>query len=131
MAITVLRNKTARDIHYQQNSFLYSRFNFNDVDVTTTTPKVYLGVLPANCMPKECIIRINTSFDKDFTIGTTVSASQVATSFDFVRGTTGTYEVDRAYGNLTTTDMPVFIQFQSTGATIGQADIWLQYVQAK
>jgi hypothetical protein len=131
MAITVLRNQSARDIHWQQPTYLYRKFKFNDVDVTSTTPKVYLGVLPANCLPGETEVRINTTFDKDFQIGTTVSAAAIASSFDFVRGTTGTYAVDRFAGSVTTTDLPVYIQFQSSAATIGEAEIWLNFKSAR
>ena len=134
MAITVTRTRSARFYHTQQVHFLYRRFNFNDVDQSTTQPaKFYLGVLPAHCMPLETYVRVNTAFTgANLISGTSVAGSSatVVSTNDVTAGTSGTYVVDRYMGTYSTVDVPVYIQTKASGETVGQADIWQAYIPA-
>jgi hypothetical protein len=135
MAISVVRTRSAR--HHQGNQqahYLYQRFNFNDHDQTASgAAKFYLGVLPANCMPLETIVRINSSFTgNNLIVGTSAAGSSAAvvSTGDVVSNVQGTYVVERYFGTLSTVDLPLFIQTKATGETIGQADVWQAYLPA-
>ena len=135
MAITALRKQTARIQHgAQQTHYLYRRFNGFDIDTTATAPATfYLGVLPANCMPLECIVRVNTAFTSgEVIVGTSAAGSSavVVSTLDTACATTATYVVDRYMGTLSTVDVPLYIQTKSSGQTNGQVDIWLSYLPA-
>ncbi len=135
MAISVVRTRSARVYHTQQTHHLYRRFNFNDIDQATTQPaKFYLGVLPAYAMPKDCTVRINSSFTgANLIVGTSAAGSSAAvvSTADVTAGTTGTYIVDRYTGTYSTVDVPIFIQTKASGETLGQADVWLEYLVAQ
>lgn len=132
MAITVLRTKSAKIHHNADVETAYARVKFS-TPMIDTAAKVCIGAYPQNSMPMETVVRINTTFDKDLIIGTSAAASAIATSVDIVRGTTDTYVVDRAYGTIGTTagDVPIYVQLSSTGATVGEADIWVRYMPAQ
>ncbi len=135
MAITALRKQSARINHgNQQAHYLYKRFNGFDIDTTATQPGVfYLGVLPANCMPLETIVRVNAAFTSgEVIVGTSAAGSSavVVSTADVVNTTTGVYVSDRYYGTLSTVDVPLYIQTKSSGQTNGQVDIWLTYLPA-
>ena len=139
MTVKVARKQTARVLPEQQLTYLYRKFNWNDISPAQTSQGEasgqgnYLGVLPANCCPQYCVVRINTSFDADIIIGTSAATSAVASTFDLVRGTTGTMQIDRYYGTHNTADTSLYIRFSSTSATptIGQAEIWLPFLPAQ
>ena len=134
MAVTVIRTRSARYNQTQNAMYLYQRFNFNDIDQTATQPaKFYLGVLPANAMPLETIVRINSTFTgANVIVGTSASGSSAAvvSTGDVTAGTTGTYIVDRYMGTYSTVDVPLFIQTKASGETVGQADVWQKYLPA-
>ena len=135
MAISVVRTRSARIHHGVQGTHhLYARFNFNDISQDATQPaKFYLGVLPAHSMPKECHVRINSSFTgANLICGTSAAGSSavVISTADVTAQTTGTYVVDRYYGTYSTVDVPLYIQTKASGETIGQADVWLSYLPA-
>lgn len=128
---TVRRTESARDTGYQLEHHLYKRVTHATPQIQTTAGKiVYLGVLPADCLPKECIVRINTSFDGLFVIGTSSNTAAVVSTADVAAGEADTYVVDRYYGTRSTVDVPLYVQL-STGSTVGEADIWLSYNIAK
>ena len=139
MSVKVARKQTARVLVEQQNTYLYRKFNWNDISPAQTSqgeasgPGNYVGVLPAGCCPQYCVVRINTSFDADIIIGTSAATSAVASTFDLVRGTTGTMQIDRYYGTHNTVDTPIYIRYSSTAATptIGVAEIWLPFLPAQ
>lgn len=134
MAITVARTRSARFYHTQQVHFLYRRFNFSDIDQSATQPgKFYLGVLPANAMPMDTYVRINSAFTgANLIVGTSVAGSSavVVSTGDVAAGTTGTYLVERYQGTYSTVDVPLYIQTKASGETVGQADVWLAYLPA-
>lgn len=135
MAISVTRTRSARLYHTQQVHYLYRRFNFNSIDQSATQPaKFYLGVLPADAMPLETIVRINSSFTgANLIVGTSVnnSSAAVVSTGDVTAGTTGAYVVDRYYGTYSTSDVPLYIQTKASGETVGQADVWQAYIPAQ
>jgi hypothetical protein len=135
MAISVTRTRSSRLYHSQQVHYLYRRFTFSDIDQSATQPaKFYLGVLPANAMPLETIVRINSSFTgANLIVGTSAAGSSAAvvSTADVTAGTTGSYVVDRYYGTYSTADVPLFIQNKTSGETVGQADVWLSYLPAQ
>jgi hypothetical protein len=127
----MIRKRSARVYHTQQVGFLHRTFNWNDIDQTATQPGVaYVGVLPANCLPMETYVRINTTFDKDVIVGTSAAGSSgaVVSTNDVVSGTAGVYVADRYMGTYTTTDVPLYVQTATSGATVGQCDIWQAYL---
>ena len=131
MSITVLRKKSATSYHTQQVQYTYARFNWNDADpLVVANGKFCIGTLPADCLPLETYVRINTTFDKDLILGTSTAGSSaaVATTYDVAFGTTGTYVVDTFMGVRTTVDLPLYAQLNTSGATIGQADIWQAFL---
>jgi hypothetical protein len=134
MAISVTRTRSARVYHTEQVHYLYQRFNFNDADVSIANPgKNYLGVLPANCMPMETYVRVNTAFTGANLIAGTSSAGSSAalvSTGDVAAGTTGTYVVDRYAGTYSTGPVALYIQCKATGETVGQADVWQAYLPA-
>lgn len=132
MAITVLRKQDARVYHTQQVQYLYRNFKFNDISQDATQPaKAYVGVLPANALPLETYVRVNTAFSGgDLMVGTSVAASSgaVVSTQDIVSGTTGVYVVDRFMGTYSTADRALYAQTATSGATAGEADIWVAYL---
>ena len=132
MAVSVARKRAARIYHTQQVHYLHRTFNWNDIDQSATQPGVfYLGVLPANALPMECYVRVNTAFSGgDIMIGTSVAGSSgaVVSTQDVISGTSGVYVVDRYMGTYTTSDVPLYVQTATSGATAGQADIWMAYL---
>lgn len=134
MAVQMKTNQSARLYHTQQVHYLSARFNGLDISPSATGPgKVFLGVLPAGCMPLETIIRVNVAFTSgEVIIGTSAanSSALVATTADSACGTTGTYISDRYKGTLSTADVRLFIQTKSSGQTNGQVDVWLSYLPA-
>jgi hypothetical protein len=131
MALSVQRKKSAGVYHTQQVHYLYCRFNFNDADtLVVASGKFCIGTLPADCLPLETYVRINTTFDKDFIMGTSVAGSSAAvcSTYDVLFSSTGTYVVDRFMGTRTTIDVPIYAQLNTSGGTIGQADIWQAYL---
>ena len=128
---TVLRTESARSYHTQQSHYLYKNVTYATPNVQTTVGKiVYVGVLPANALKQETIVRINTTFDGSLIVGTTSDTAAYGTTSDIVAGTADIYVADTGYGTRTTTDLPVFVQL-TTGSTVGDADIWVTYLPAK
>jgi hypothetical protein len=134
MAISVVRTRSARVYHTEQVHYLYQRFNWNDIDQTAVQPgKFYLGVLPANCMPLETIVRVNSSCSAaNIIVGTSAAGSSAAvvSTGDVTAATTGTYVVDRYLGTYSTAPVSLYIQTAASGATIGQVDVWQSYLPA-
>jgi hypothetical protein len=134
MAISVVRTRSARVYHTEQAHYLYQRFNWNDIDQTAVQPgKFYLGVLPANCMPLETIVRVNSSCSAaNIIVGTSAAGSSAAvvSTGDVTAATTGTYVVDRYLGTYSTAPVSLYIQTAASGATIGQVDVWQSYLPA-
>lgn len=132
MTISVKRTETARDDGYQHPQYLYKNVTYATPNIQTTVGKiVYIGVLPANCLVGVTEVRINTGFDGLLIVGTSSDTDAFATTADVTAGTTGTYSVDRSYGIAkSTVDVPVFVQL-TTGSTVGDADIWVNYKPAR
>ena len=116
----------------QSVGYIHHTFNYNDASQDATFPaKVYLGVLPANCLPMETYVRVNTAFSGgDLMVGTSNAGSSgaVVSTQDLISGTTGTYVIDRYMGTYSTADVPLYCQTASSGATAGQADIWQTFL---
>lgn len=133
MAVKLKTGRSAHEYHSQQIHYLYRRFNGFDIDQSATRPGFFpLGTLPAGSMPLEAIVRINTAFTSgEVIVGTSAAGSSalVVSTLDVVNGTTGTYITDRYKGTYSTVDVPLYIQTKSSGATNGQADVWLMYLR--
>jgi hypothetical protein len=133
MAIVMKTGRSARLYHSQQVHYLYARFTGSDVN-PTSTGKVVVGVLPAACLPLETYVRVNVGFSTgEILVGTSVAASSAAlvSTDDVVSATTGLYVSDRFMGQLTTVDLPVYVQTKSSGQTAaGQVDVWVNYLPA-
>jgi hypothetical protein len=134
MAVKLKTDQSARFYHTQQVHYLYRRFNGFDIDQTATQPgKFYLGVLPANCLPLETYVRVNTAFTSgEVIVGTSAAGSSAVavSTLDVANGTTGVYVIDRYYGTLSTVDVPLYIQTKSSGQSNGQVDVWQAYLPA-
>ena len=128
MSVKLKTGRSARVNYNQSINYLHRTFNWNDIDQTATQPAVFsLGVLPANCMPMETWVRVNTAFSSgDIMVGTSVAGSSgaVVSTSDLASGTTGTYVVDRYMGTYSTSDVPLYIQTATSGAGAGQCDVW-------
>lgn len=128
---SVLRTESARDTQTQKQHFLHKNVTYATPNIQSTPGKiVYVGVLPANCLKQETIVRINTTFDGSLIIGTSANTSVYGTSSDIGASTADTYVVDAGYGTRSTVDLPVYVQL-TTGSTVGDADIWLTYLPAR
>jgi hypothetical protein len=136
MTVSVLRTESVREYHTQQTHYLYKKVTYDTPRVQQWTtagvavPAVYVGVLPANCLTQETIVRINTTFDGLLTVGTTSDMSFYASTADVTAGTADSYVLDRNAGVRSTVDRPVYVSL-SSGSTVGDADIWLTYLPAK
>lgn len=134
MAISVARTRAARQYHTHQVHYLYRRFNYNNVDQSTTNPGVFaLGTLPAHAYPLETYVRVNAAFTgANLIVGTSAAGSSaiVVSTDDVTAGTTGSYVVDRVMGRYSTLDTQLYIQTKASGETVGQADVWLAYLPA-
>lgn len=130
MTVSVLRKESARDDGTQHQAHLYKNVTWATPNIQTTAGSlVYIGVLPANALKQEVIVRINTTFDADMIIGTSSDTSYYATTSDITAGTANTYVSNRNYGVRSTLDVPVFVQL-TTGSTVGAADVWVTYLTA-
>jgi hypothetical protein len=134
MAVKLKTDQSARLYHTQQVHYLTARFNGFDIPRNATAPAtVRLGTLPANAMPLETYVRINTAFTSgEVIVGTSAAGSSalVVSTLDVINGTTGTYVVDRYMGTYSTVDVQLYIQTKATGQSNGQADVWLAYLPA-
>ena len=133
MAITVSRTKSARTAYEQDAAVTYTRVKFSTPQIDVAA-KVFVGVLPQDCLPLDVVVRINSTWNKDLIIGTSGSASGAASSLDIQAGTTGVYVTDRLALNFasgtTAGDVPLYVQTATTGPTVGEADIWIRYIPA-
>lgn len=129
---SVLRTESARDYHTQQRHYLYKNVTYATPNIQTTAGKiVYVGVLPANALKLDTVVRVNTTFDGLLIVGSSGNTDAFATTADVVAGTAGVYFTARNdLADRTTVDVPVFVQL-TTGSTVGDADIWLEYLPAK
>lgn len=127
----VRRTESARELHYQVQHYLYRNVGYDTLNIqAATSGLVYVGVLPANCLKQETIVRINTTFDGALVVGSSADNDRYATTGDVAADVADTYIVQRDYGTRTTVDLPVYVAL-STGSTVGNADIWLTYLPAK
>lgn len=129
---SVIRTESARDTQTQKQHYLYKRVTFATPNVQSTPGKiVYVGVLPAESLKQETIVRINTTFDGTMIIGTSLNTAAFGSSADILSGgPADTYVVNTGYGARSTLDVPVYVQL-TTGTTVGEADIWLTYLLAR
>lgn len=132
MTVSVKRTESARDYHTQQAHYLYKNVTYATPNIQTTAGAlVYVGVLPANCLVGDTEVRINTTFDGLLIVGTSADADAFATTADITAGTAGTYVTDRSNGIARSTlDVPVFVQL-TTGSTVGDADVYVNFKPAK
>jgi hypothetical protein len=137
MTVSVLRTRSARDYHTQQQHYLYEKVTWNTASLQNFTtagvavPSVFLGVLPANSLKQEVVVRINTTFDGLLTVGTSSDIDAYFTTSDVVQtAAANTYVTNHAYGVRTTVDVPVYVSL-SSGSTVGEAEVWLTYLPAK
>ena len=129
MAISVIRTRSARDYHTQQEHYLYRNVRFNTPGITST--HCYVGVLPAGALPLETIVRVTSAFAQGIIVGTTADTSAYVSALDLVEGTTGVTIIDRcASAAYSSVDLPVHVRM-STADTAGEADIWVRYLPAK
>lgn len=131
MAITVTRTRSARVYHSQQDGFLYARIRFDSYGITTTN-KCYVGVLPADCLPTQTVVRINSTSAQGMVIGTSIASNSFINADDLIEATTvaGANVVisDRCANQArSTVDLPVYA-LMSTGATAGEWDVWVNYL---
>ena len=141
MSVKIRRKQTARVLTEQQVGYLYRRVTANagsaDIGVVTSQSSfAYLGVLPQDACPTRLTVRVNTIFDQQFVIGSTLAAGSsnaFATTSDLAGVTTAaaTYVIDRGYGIRNSTGDTSLYIFCPTAATTGQADVWLEYLPAK
>lgn len=132
MAVKVLRTRSARHKQNDQSQhYLYRKVAYDTPGIqAATSGRVYVGVLPANCLKQETIVRVNTTFDGFLTIGTSADPDRYATTADLPQtGAADTYIINRDYGTVSTVDLPVYAVL-TTGTTVGEADIWLTYLPA-
>ncbi len=143
MAQTVLRLRSASgNAAHQTVQYMWRRFKFSDIDQNNSSrfsiAPVFM-VLPANCVPLETYVRINTAFSSgDLIIGTTivngstagVTTNSVVSTQDVASGTTGMYVVDRFMGNYSTSDVPFYAYTATTGTGAGEADVWQAFMLA-
>jgi hypothetical protein len=129
MAVSVIRTRSARDYHTQQEHFLYRKIAWNTPGITST--HCYVGVLPAHAQPLETIVRVTSAFAQGVVVGTTANGSAYVSAADLAEGSTGVTIVDRcvsaAYSSV---DLPIHVRM-STADTAGEADIWVRYLTAK
>lgn len=132
MSVSVLRTESARDYHTQQRHYLYKNVTYATPNIQTTAGAlVYVGVLPANALKMDTIVRVNTTFDGLLIVGSSGDTNAFATTADVTAGAAGVYITDRNdLADRTTVDVPVFVQL-TTGSTVGDADVWLEYLPAK
>ena len=134
MAVKMKTGGSATLYHSPQVHYLYRRFNYNDSDPTATQHgKVYVGVLPDKCLPLETYVRVVSSCSlADIIVGTTAAASSAAvvTTADVAAATTGLYVVDRYMGTSVSSDTALYVQFKTTGATMGTVDVWQTFLPA-
>lgn len=124
---------SARVYHTQQVHYLHKTFRFNDSDPAVLAPGTHLvGVLPAQSLPLETYIRINTTFDKDLCAGTSAAGSSATmlTTIDVDQTSTGLYVVDRLMGTYSSVDVAYYVQCKTSGQTCGNLDIWQAYLVA-
>lgn len=128
---SVLRTESAKDTQTFKQHHLYKNVTFATPNIQTTAGKiVYVGVLPANSLKQETIVRINTTFDGSLIIGTSSNTSAFASTEDISQaGAADTHVINRGYGARSTVDVPVYVQL-TTGTTVGDADIWVTYLTA-
>lgn len=131
MTVSVKRTESARELHFQVQHTLYKNVTHATPEIQTTAGSlVYVGVLPANCLKQDTIVRINTTFNGLLHIGTSSDTDYYATTADITAGVADTYVTDRNFGVRSTAETPVYVQL-STGSTVGDADVWLTYLPAK
>lgn len=135
MAVAMKTGRSATLYHSPQVHYLHRRFNYNDRDpLASQQGKIYVGVYPDKCLPLKAYVRVNTAFAgvTDVVVGTSVAGSSAAvvSTADILGGTTGLYEVDRYMGTTVSSDTAIYVQMKTTGATAGQADIWLTFLPA-
>jgi hypothetical protein len=134
MAVKLKTGRSARVYHTQQVHYLHKTFAAAELPSTLITHPgvISVGVLPANCLPLETYIRVNTAFSSgDILIGTSAAGSSavVCSTVDLLSGTTGTYVVDRYMGTYSTSDVPLYIQTATSGqSSAGVADVWVAYL---
>lgn len=128
---SVLRTESAYDYHTQTRQHLPKHVTYATPNIQTTSGAlVYVGVLPANALHMQTVVRINTTFDGLLTVGTSSDADAFVTTSDVAAGTAGTYIIDRNdLGERTTTDVKLYVQL-TTGSTVGDADIWVEFLPA-
>jgi UDP-3-O-[3-hydroxymyristoyl] glucosamine N-acyltransferase len=134
MAISVTRTRSARDYHTQQTHFLYQRVRFDSFGITTTN-KCYVGVLPADCLPLETIVRVNSTGAQGVVIGTSISSSSFVGPDDLIEASTvvgaNVVITDRCANTArSTVDLPVYA-LMSTAGTNGEWDVWVRYLPTK
>ena len=131
MSVKLKSGKSAQVYYTQQVHYLHRTFRHNDNDPGVLSPGTNLiGVLPAQALPLETYVRVNTTFDKDLVAGTSVAASSATmlTTSDVTQGTTGLYVIDRLMGSYSSVDKAFYIQCKTSGATVGNLDIWQAYL---
>lgn len=131
MAVSVIRTRSARDYHTQQEHYLHQKIVFNTPGLGST--HCYVGVLPANALPLETIIRVNVAFDpaNNLVVGTTAASSAYVATGDLAEASTGVTVVDRCISAAySTVDLPIHVRM-STASTVGECDIWVRYLPAK
>ncbi len=134
MSVKLKTGRSARVYHTQQVHYLHKTFSAGELPTTDQTwpGTISVGVLPANCLPLETWVRVNTAFSSgDVIIGTSAAGSSavVVSTMDLASGTTGTYKVDRYTGTYSTSDVPLYIQTATSGqTTAGNCDVWIAYI---
>lgn len=130
MAITVRRTAGQARDDFQQNVQYLGPCGITHLSVgLQTTPGVLVGVLPPYALKMQTIVRINTSFDGEMTIGTSGSQTLYGNTSDIRPGDTpDTWVVDTGFGTRSSGEQPVYVKLTS-GTTIGGADVWITYLK--
>lgn len=131
MSISVVRTRSARVYHTQAPKYLYRRIRYDSVGITTTN-KCYVGVLPADCLPLDTIVRINSTGAEGVVIGTSLASDSFIGADDLVEASTvaGANAVisDRCANTArSTVDLPVYA-LMSTAGTSGEYDVWVRFL---
>lgn len=131
MTVSVLRKESAYKYHTQTRQHIHKHVTWETPNIQTTAGAiVYVGGIPANALKMDTIVRINTTFDGLLIVGTSSDTDAFATTADVAAGTAGTYITDtNAAGERTTVDLPVYVQL-TTGSTVGDADVWVEFIPA-
>jgi hypothetical protein len=103
--------------------YVHRAFSYSDTNTD-------LGDIPANAVPLETYVFVNSSFaGTDLIVGTSVNTSSVVSTNDLVSKSTGLTVIDRYMGIRSTVGTALYVQCNTTAGSAGQADVWQTYLE--